>query len=177
MGYMEAPDGLKMGTIDAVGTYSNLYGNAVPGWVKNLDARMKIKIVTPSPEEQKIISSITDVTPGMIKTKWMRQQNQKNNPSEVWGWIVHYGFHPAPDVPTDAFYQIYKTWIEKAKTDIAPIHSVLKEYAGLNPLELQVKGIEEAKEIPVHPGVAKYLKEKNLWKDDWKIGELSPGVN
>ena len=176
MGYMEAPDGLKMGTIDAVGTYSNLYGNAVPGWVKNLDARMEIKIVTPSPEEKKIISSIPDVTTGLIKTKWMRAQNSKNNPSEVWGWIVHYGFHPAPNVPTDAFYQIYKVWIEKAESDIAPIHSVLKEYARLNPLEMQVKGIEEAKEIPVHPGVAKYLKERNLWRDDWIIGKLSPGT-
>jgi TRAP transporter TAXI family solute receptor len=176
MGYMDVPDAIKMGTIDVIGTYSNLYGGGVPGWVKNLDARMEIRVVTPSPEEKKIISAMPGLTTGMISTKWMREQNRKINSDQVWAWIVHYGFFPAPDVPTEAFYQIYKTWIEKAESDIAPIHAVLKEYAKLNPLELQVKGIEEAKEIPVHPGAAKYLKEKNLWRNSWIIGQLSPGV-
>jgi TRAP transporter TAXI family solute receptor len=176
MGRMDVPDAIKMGTVDVIGTYSNLYGAGVPGWVANLDARMEIRIVIPSPEEKKIISSMPGVSTGMISTKWMRPQNRKINSDKVWAWIVHYGFFPAPDVPTEVFYQIYKTWIEKAETDIAPIHAVLKEYARLGPLELQVRGIEEAKEIPVHPGAAKYLKEKNLWKDSWIIGQLSPGV-
>jgi hypothetical protein len=33
----------------------------------------------------------------------------------------------------------------------------------------QVQGIKSIPEMPVHPGLAKYLKEKNLWDPSWKI--------
>ena len=33
----------------------------------------------------------------------------------------------------------------------------------------QVKGIQSIPEMPVHPGLAKYLKEKGLWNSSWTI--------
>jgi TRAP-type uncharacterized transport system substrate-binding protein len=47
--------------------------------------------------------------------------------------------------------------------------------AGFGPMAkdfvgMQVNGINANPEIAVHPGLAKFLKEKNAWKDSWKIG-------
>ena len=33
----------------------------------------------------------------------------------------------------------------------------------------QVQGIKSIPEVPVHPGLVKYLKEKGLWDSSWKI--------
>ena len=88
---------------------------------------------------------------------------------------MHYGFHPGTHLPTEVFYQVYKTWIEKAQEELGPVNAVLKYYAD-HAIDMQLKGIEEAKDIPVHPGVAKYLKEKGLWKDHWIVGKLDSGV-
>ena len=39
-----------------------------------------------------------------------------------------------------------------------------KDFAGF-----QVRGIQSIPEVPVHPGLAKYLKEKGLWDPAWVI--------
>jgi TRAP-type uncharacterized transport system substrate-binding protein len=36
---------------------------------------------------------------------------------------------------------------------------------------MQVKAIERIPEIPVHPGLAKYLQERGVWQKEWKIGK------
>ena len=43
------------------------------------------------------------------------------------------------------------------------------EYFAEDPIGMQVKGISLAPEVPVHPGLAKVLKEYGVWKDAWKI--------
>jgi TRAP transporter TAXI family solute receptor len=173
VGVRECPDALKMGTIDALGGYSNL-GQLAPPWERELDARLKFKIIMPTAEEKEFIKGISGISCGELSNKWMRPANKALNP-EVWGWTVHYGFHPGTGLPTEVMYQIYKVWIEHAKDELAPINAALKLYAE-NSLKLQVISLEEAKDIPVHPGVAKYLKEKGLWKDHWIVGKLDPGV-
>ena len=177
VGLMEAADALEMGVVDAIGAYTtNLGNNGIP-WVRNIDTRHEIKIIVPSPAEQEAIAKINGITCTNLSKKWMRPHNQKINSQEIWGWVVHYGFHVAPNVPTEIMYGIYKTWIERAQSDLAPVNATLKFYAEHDPLAQQVKGINEAKDIPVHPGVAKYLKEKGLWQDSWTVGKLEPGVD
>jgi len=36
---------------------------------------------------------------------------------------------------------------------------------------MQVKGINAEPEIPVHAGLAKFLKEHKAWDNKWKIAE------
>jgi hypothetical protein len=143
--------------------------------MKNLDNRLDLKIVVPTPEEQKFIKSIPGFTTGGLLNKWMRKENQDRNTGKLWTWSLHYGFHPGPDMPTDVMYQIYKVWIERAESDLAAVNSLLKTYAE-DPLGVQIAGISEISEIPVHPGVAKYLKEKGVWKSSWIVGTLKAGV-
>jgi TRAP transporter TAXI family solute receptor len=174
VGLRESPDALKMGTIDALGGYSNSRKLAAP-WLRELDARMNFKVIMPTPEEKAFLKGIKGITCRELSNQWMRPENQALNP-QVWGWTIHFGFHPGPDIPTEVMYQIYKVWIDHAKDELAPINAHLKLYSE-DPLKWQEIGIEEAKDIPVHPGVAKYLKEKGLWRDHWIVGKLDPGVN
>jgi uncharacterized protein len=39
-----------------------------------------------------------------------------------------------------------------------------KDFVGM-----QVQGIEANPQVPVHPGLAKFLKEHKAWNDKWKI--------
>ena len=175
VGAMEAADALKMGTVQVAGGYCLDKGQTAPSWMRNLDTRMEIKVLRPSKEQMAKIAKIDGITFGNLSNKWMQPKNQKINSGEIYGWSIHYGFHPGNNMPTEVMYQIYKTWIEKAKQDLAPVNGTLK-FAANNMMELQVKGLLEAKDIPVHPGVAKYLKEKGLWNDSLKIGKLASGV-
>ena len=34
---------------------------------------------------------------------------------------------------------------------------------------MQVHGINANPDIPVHPGLAKFLKEHKAWNDKWKV--------
>ena len=175
---MEAADALKMGTIDAVGTYASSGGYAAGGWIRNLDAAAELKLLELSKAEKDMISNMPGLTvvPKAPKA-WLTPKNQKNNPQTLWGWSLHYGMFPGPHIPTEVMYQVYKTWIEKADTDLAGVSKIMDVYAHKEgPMNLQLHGIEEAKDIPVHPGVAKYLKERKVWKKHWKIGKLNPGV-
>jgi TRAP-type uncharacterized transport system substrate-binding protein len=38
-----------------------------------------------------------------------------------------------------------------------------------DPIGLQATAISIAPEVPVHPGLAKLLKEQGVWRGEWKI--------
>ena len=65
---------------------------------------------------------------------------------------------------------VYKmvTAFYKKKDDLA------KSEPGFTPMAkdfvgMQVKGINANPDIPVHPGLAKYLKEQKAWDGRWKV--------
>jgi hypothetical protein len=57
----------------------------------------------------------------------------------------------------------YKNRDALAKSD-AGFTPMAKDFVGM-----QVNGINANPEIPVHAGLAKFLKEHNAWNDKWKI--------
>lgn len=178
---MQAADALKMGIVDVVAGYSTNLGELSVSWIKNIDSLLDMKIISPTPEEQKQISALK--LPGVfygetMSYKALTPQNAENtkkaNPSGVWLWGSYQGWHPGGDMPTEVMYQMYKAWMEHA-SEIANVNAYL-EYWARDPIGIQLKAIESANSIPVHPGVAKYLKEKGLWKNHWVIGKLDAGV-
>ena len=42
--------------------------------------------------------------------------------------------------------------------------AMAKDFVGM-----QVNGIKANPQIPVHAGLAKFLKEQKAWKDNWKV--------
>jgi uncharacterized protein len=178
---MQAADALKIGNLDVVVGYSTNLGELSVSWIKNIDALMEMKVVSPTPEEQKQISAMK--LPGVFYGEPMSYKSispanveftKKANPNGVWLFGSYQGWHPGGDMPTEVMYQMYKAWLEKAM-EITNVNAYLEYYAR-DPVGMQVKAIDTAPTIPVHPGVAKYLKEKGFWKSNWTIGKLDAGV-
>jgi hypothetical protein len=54
--------------------------------------------------------------------------------------------------------------------------NLVKVDAGFTPMAkdfigMQVQGINANPQVPVHPGLAKFLKEHKAWNDKWKVGK------
>ena len=123
--------------------------------------------IKPTPEEVKIIGTVPGYSTPVVDTKKVFSQ-------DVGVGIVntiadYYGFHIGKNISVKTAYTIFKILIENAK-DVAKVHAMLEDYAE-NPLEMQIKAMSCVPEIPVHPGVANYLKEKGFWKNELSIGK------
>lgn len=163
--FTSAADALKMGTIDAIVGYAN--GDVLIPWMAEVDTRVKLKILAPTPAEFEVIKKVPGYATPTLDTK--KVFSQEMGVAQVNAIADYYGFHIGNKLSTDAAYKVFKVLVEKAN-EVAKVHATLKAYAE-DPLGMQVKAISSIPDIPVHPGVAKYLKEKGVWKNEFKIGK------
>ena len=163
--FTSVADALTMGTIDAVIGYAN--GDVLIPWMAEVDTRVKLKIVPMTPAEFELIRKVPGYATPTLDTKTVFSQDMGAGQVNV--IADYYGFHIGNKLSTEGAYRVIKVLIEKAN-DVAKVHATLKAYAA-DPLGMQVKAISSIPNIPVHPGVAKYLKEKGVWKNEFKIGK------
>ena len=86
---------------------------------------------------------------------------------ELYGVPFYFGYHHSINFPAEDVYRALKVFEEASP-------HLVKLDAGFGPLAsdfagFQVKGIQSIPEMPVHPGLAKYLKEKGKWDSSWVI--------
>ncbi len=163
--FTSAADALKMGTIDAIVGYAN--GDVLIPWMAEVDTRVKLKIIPPTPAEFEIIRKVPGYATPTLDTKKVFSQDM--GVPQVNAIADYYGFHIGNKLSTEGAYKVIKVLIEKAN-EVAKVHATLKAYAE-DPIGMQVKAISSIPDIPVHPGVAKYLKEKGVWRNEFKIGK------
>lgn len=163
--YAGIPDALTMGSVDAVVGFAT--GDILVPWMAEVDARVKIRIVPQTPEELEIIKKV----PGFATTEMDAKKvfSQDVGVTTTYTIADYYGFHIGKNLSAKHVYTIIQILVENAK-EVGKVHAVLTSYAK-DPLGIQVKAIGSLPMIPVHPGVAKYLKEKGVWQPEWKIGE------
>ena len=85
-----------------------------------------------------------------------------------------YGFHLGMNVPEEDVYNILTTIEENvdALVEADPGLAQLKE----DMVGLQVRGIEAAGgTVPIHPGLARFLKERDAWNAEWDDNIASEG--
>jgi TRAP-type uncharacterized transport system substrate-binding protein len=154
---------LKAGTIDAVACYTTALVS-LAGWIKVLDVSSPLQGVNPTPAQiKKLIAA--GFTPAKINMK--KAYTRDLGVDELYGVPFYFGYHHGLRFPAEGVYKALKVF-EAA----GPM--MLKLDAGFGPLAkdfagFQVKGIKSIPEIPVHPGLARYLKEKGLWDPAWVI--------
>ena len=157
-------DALEAGTIVGSVAYTTGGRQLAPYW-KETEIRMDIKIVNPCPDEAAKLKAaglgIIDVDPKGAFTKDV-------GPKTLQGVPILFGYNARLDMPEDMVYKLVKTFFEK-KDELAKIDPgfgmMAKDFVGM-----QVAGINANPQIPVHPGLAKFLKEHKAWNDKWKIG-------
>jgi TRAP-type uncharacterized transport system substrate-binding protein len=156
-------DALRAGTIDATAAYTTALVS-LASWIKVLDVASPLQGVNPTPAQIKKLTA-AGFTPAKIDMK--KAYTRDLGVDELYGVPFYFGQHFGLDFPEDGVYRILKA-LEKSAGDLVKLES------GFGPLEkdfagFQVKGIRSIPTVPVHPGLARYLKEKGLWDSSWKI--------
>jgi len=158
-----AADALRAGTIDALACYTTALVS-LPTWAKTLDVASPLQGVNPSPEQiKKLIAA--GFAPAKINIK--KAYTSKLGVDELYGVPFYFGYHHGLRFPADDVYRVLKVFEEagpalpKLDPGFGPLAA---DFAGF-----QVLGIRSIPEVPVHPGLAKYLKEKGLWDPAWVI--------
>jgi TRAP transporter TAXI family solute receptor len=157
-------DALDAGTIVGSVAYTTGGRQLAPYW-KETEIRMDIKVVNPCPDEAAKLKAaglgIADVDPKGAFTKDV-------GPKVLQGVPILFGYNARLDMPEDMVYKLVKAFYDKkdelAKTDPG-FGMMAKDFIGM-----QKQGINANPQVPVHPGLAKFLKEHKAWDDKWKIG-------
>jgi len=155
-------DALRAGTIAASVAYTTAGASLVPYW-KETEIRMDVKIVNPCPDEIEKLKaaglSVVEVNPKVF-TKDVGVQ-------KINGVPILFAFNMRADMPEDVVYRLlsglYKNRDALVKADPG-FGPMAKDFVGM-----QVSGISANPAAPVHPGLAKFLKEHKAWNDKWKI--------
>ena len=160
-------DALRSGMLDAVWTYV-LSGVSMPSFMKDLELRMKAKVV---PLTEAEVAAVAKDAPGVAKLSVQLDSFSKRitGPEEIWVpglgqfWVL------SPDLPEEAVYQMCEALYVNRKevTGIYKGHwKFEKDPFGVQEMHLDVA--MQAK-LFIHPGVAKWLKKHNAWKDRWNV--------
>lgn len=156
-------DAMQSGTIVGAAAYTTA-GASLPSYWRETEIRTDIKLVGPCPDEIEKLKaaglSVTEVDPKKAFSKDVGVER-------VHGVPILFAYNATKDLPEDVVYKmlsaLYQNRESLAKNDpgFAPL---AKDFIGM-----QMQGIQANSDIPVHPGLARFLKEHNAWKDDLKV--------
>jgi uncharacterized protein len=156
-------DALEAGTIVGSVAYTTS-GSSLSSYWKETEIRMDVRVVNPCPDEVTKLKAaglaVVDVDPKHAFSKDV-------GPTTLQGVPILFGYNARTDMPEDVVYRMVKAFYDKKDelVKVDPGFSVMaKDFVGL-----QVQGINANPQVPVHPGLAKFLKEHKAWNDKWKV--------
>ena len=158
-------DAMQAGTIAGSVAYTTA-GRSLASYWKETDVRMDVKVINPCPEEITKLKAaglaVVDVDP---KEAFSKDVGVKT----IHGVPILFAYNMRADMPEDVVYKLvsafYKNRDSLAKSDPG-FTPMAKDFVGM-----QVQGINANPDIPVHAGLAKFLKEQKAWNDKWKIAK------
>lgn len=158
-------DALQAGTIAGSVAYTTAGRSLAPYW-KESEVRMDLKVINPCPAEVAKLKSaglaVVDVDPKVAF-------NKDVGVTQIQAVPILFAYNVRPDMPEDVVYKMlnafYKNRESLAKSDPG-FTPMAKDFIGM-----QVQGINANPDIPVHSGMARFLKEHKAWNDKWKIAK------
>jgi len=152
---------LQSGGIQGFIIYTNAETSSPP-WITEASLAADWAALNPSADEvaklKKAGFMITSVKPTAFK-------KDVHAPS-VTLLPFYYGFHVGLDVPENDMYRMLKV-IEKNAAALAKVDGsyaqIAKDFAGMQKLGVN----SSADLVPIHPGLAKYMREKGVWDKKW----------
>ncbi|MBI2539876.1 MAG: hypothetical protein HYW04_08835 [Deltaproteobacteria bacterium] len=156
-------DALQSGTVVGSATYTTA-GRSLASYWKETEIRMDVRVVNPCPDEVEKLKAaglaVVDIDPKGAFSKDVGPKTLKGVP-------ILFGYNVGTNISEEVVYKMltafYKNRDSLAKTEpgFAPM---AKDFVGM-----QAQGINANPDIPVHPGLAKFLKEHKAWNNKWKI--------
>lgn len=156
-------DALEQGTIVGSAIYTTA-GRSLPPYWKETEVRMDIRVVNPCPDEVAKLKA-AGLAVAEVDPKGAFAKNV--GPSTLQGVPILFGYNVRPDMPEAVVYKMIKAFYDQR-------NELVKIDPGFTPMAkdfiaMQAQGINANPEVPVHPGLAKFMKEHNAWNDKWKV--------
>jgi TRAP transporter TAXI family solute receptor len=156
-------DALQAGTIAGSVAYTVSGRSLAPYW-KETEVRMDLRVINPCPDEVAKLKAaglaIANVNPKDAFSKDV-------GVSQIQGVPILFAYNVRADLSEDVVYKMlsafYKNKDKLAATDPG-FTAMAKDFVGM-----QVNGINANADIPVHAGLAKFLKEQKAWNGKWKV--------
>lgn len=156
-------DALQAGTIVGAVCYTTS-GRSLPSYWRETELRLDIRIINPSPDEIKKLTA-ANLTPTEIDASKVFSKDV--GVKTIFGVPLLFGYNVLADMPEDIVYKMLKKF-QAERENLAKVdpgfEPLARDFVGM-----QVKGINGYPDAPVHPGLAKFLKENKAWNDKWKI--------
>ena len=156
-------DAMESGSIVGSGVYTTA-GRSLPAYWKETEIRIDIRVVNPCPDE---VAKLKAAGLGVIEVDAKAAFSKSVGTSTLLGVAILFGHNAGTNFPENVVYRmlivLYKKKDELAKGDPGFI-PLAKDFVGL-----QVQGIDGNPDVPVHLGLAKFLKEHKAWNDRWKV--------
>jgi len=152
---------LDRGGIDGIAIYTAGHAG-VPPWVTEAGLATDWAALNPTPEEVATLKkkgfAVYEQDPAVFK----RDVHVK----KVILFPFYYGFHVGMEVPAEDVYQMLKI-VEKNGVALAKADKAFSQIAKDMP-DFQRQGVMAAADfVPIHPGLAKYMREKGVWDSKW----------
>ena len=156
-------DALEQGTIVGSAIYTTAGRSLAPYW-KETEVRMDIRVINPCPDE---VAKIKAAGLAIAEVDAKDAFAKSVGPTTLQGVPILFGYNVRSDMSEELVYKMIKAFYEKkdalVKLDPGFI-PMAKDFVGM-----QVQGINANPQIPVHAGLAKFLKEQKAWDDKWKV--------
>jgi TRAP-type uncharacterized transport system substrate-binding protein len=158
-------DALQSGSVVASATYTTARKSLAPYW-KETEVRMDIRVVNPCPDE---VAKLKAAGLGVVDVNTKDAFAKDVGTPVAKGVPILFGYNVGPDISEDVVYKLVSGFYKKKD-------ELVKADPGFTPLAqdfigMQVSGINANPEIPVHAGLAKFLKEHKAWNDKWKVAK------
>ncbi len=156
-------DALEQGTIVGSAIYTTAGRSLAPYW-KETEVRMDIRVINPCPDE---VAKIKAAGLAIAEVDAKDAFAKSVGPTTLQGVPILFGYNVRSDMSEELVYKMINAFYEKkdalVKLDPGFI-PMAKDFVGM-----QVQGINANPQIPVHAGLAKFLKEHKAWDDKWKV--------
>jgi len=156
-------DALESGSIVGSGVYTTA-GRSLPAYWKETEIRQEIRVVNPCPDE---VAKIRAAGHAVIEVDPKAAFSKSVGPSTLLGVGILFGHNVGTNISEDVVYKMVtafyknKDALAKSEPGFTPM---AKDFVGM-----QVEGINANPDVPVHPGLARFLKEHKAWDAKWKV--------
>ena len=158
-------DALDAGSIVGSGAYTTA-GTSLPTFWVEAELSVDVEPVQFSDEELAALEE-AGLEPTVVDPE--EAFSQEMDVDEILGVPILFGYNMTTDIDEDLALQMLEIFEEHAD-------ELVELDAGFAPLAedfvgIQTGAIAAAPEIPVHPGLATFLQERDAWDDDWIIAD------
>jgi uncharacterized protein len=163
----DIPGAVEEDRVDALAVYGS-NGIELAGWCQEVDVRSDGRLYVIETDDQ-FVETVEGLEGARATTfepyGWEQDVTSELGINEVFSWALDGFWAFSPDIPSDATYEFTRIMHEHHDTmrDSDPTTLDYEE-------EPEAMAAAVIDDIEVHPGVAEYWQEIDIWDDDWIEG-------